>query len=64
MERLFRSGTDKWICGVCGGIAEYADIDPVVIRLAMALMVFASGLFPGLLLYLIAAVIMPAAKES
>ena len=52
------------ICGVCGGLAEYADTDPTIIRLAAVLLIFASGLFLGLLLYLIAAIIMPRNKES
>lgn len=64
MKKLFKSKTDKWICGVCGGIAEYAETDPTIIRLAAALLIFASGLFVGLLLYLIAAIVMPTDEES
>lgn len=64
MKKLFKSKTDKWICGVCGGIAEYAETDPTIIRLAVALLIFASGLFVGLLLYLIAAIVMPTDEES
>ena len=64
MKRLFKSKTNKWICGVCWGIAEYADTDPTIIRLAAALLIFASGLFVVLLLYLIAAIVMPTNKES
>ena len=64
MKKLFKSKTNKFICGVCGGLAEYADTDPTIIRLAAVLLIFASGLFLGLLLYLIAAIIMPTNKES
>lgn len=64
MKKLFKSKTNKCICGVCGGLAEYADTDPTIIRLAAMLLIFASGLFLGLLLYLIAAIIMPTNKES
>lgn len=64
MKKLFKSETNKCICGVCGGLAEYADTDPTIIRLAAVLLIFASGLFLGLLLYLIAAIIMPTNKES
>ncbi len=64
MKKLFKSKTNKCICGVCGGLAEYADTDPTIIRLAAVLLIFASGLFLGLLLYLIAAIIMPTNKES
>lgn len=64
MKKLFKSETNKCICGVCGGLAEYADIDPTIIRLAAVLLIFASGLFLGLLLYFIAAIIMPTNEES
>lgn len=64
MKKLFKSKTNKCICGVCGGLAEYADTDPTIIRLAAVLLIFASGLFLGPLLYLIAAIIMPTNKES
>lgn len=64
MKKLFKSKTNKCICGVCGGLAEYADTDPTIIRLAAVLLIFASGLFLGLLLYLIAAIIMPTNKGT
>lgn len=71
MKKLFKSKANKWVCGVCWGIAEYADTDPTIIRLAAALLLFASGLFVGLLglfvvllLYLIAAIVMPTDEES
>lgn len=57
MKRLTRSSVDKKIFGVCGGIAEYFNIDPVVIRLLWVLAVFCFG--TGILAYLIAALIMP-----
>jgi len=52
-----RSGTDKMIAGVCGGIAEHTDIDPVYIRLAFLVSLFWGGI--GLFAYIAAAVIMP-----
>ena len=45
------------ICGVCGGIAEYFDIDPTLVRLGFILFLFGAG--SGLLAYIIAAVIIP-----
>ena len=57
MKRLTRSSVDKKIFGVCGGIAEYFNIDPVVIRLLWVLAVFCFG--TGILAYIIAALIMP-----
>ena len=61
MKRLYRSEREKILCGVCGGLAEYFNIDPTIVRLAVALLFI---LNPGatLLLYLIACIIMP--KES
>jgi len=54
-----RSRTHKIIAGVCGGIAEYLDVDPTVVRvLYVAASVF-SALFPGLLAYIILTVLMP-----
>lgn len=59
-KKLTRS-TNKMLAGVCGGIAEYFEVDPTLIRVAYAaLSIFTTG-FPGLLLYLILMLIMPAA---
>ncbi|MDQ4037244.1 MAG: PspC domain-containing protein, partial [Actinomycetota bacterium] len=55
--RMRRSGTDKMIAGVCGGIAEHTDIDPVYIRLAFLVSLFWGGI--GLFVYIAAAVLMP-----
>lgn len=58
-KRLTKSRTDRKLCGVCGGFAEYLNLDPTVIRLIWALLVLFAG--TGLLAYLIAALIMPEA---
>lgn len=50
-KRLYRSVTDRKMSGVCGGIAEYFDVDPTLVRLAFVLLSLAGG--PGLLLYII-----------
>lgn len=55
-KKLYRSVKDKMICGVCGGIAEYFNIDPTIVRLICLIFAF-SG--PGLLVYIIAALIIP-----
>lgn len=55
-KKLYRSSTNKVICGVCGGIGEYFGVDPTIVRLVWALLA-CSG--TGLLAYIIAAVIMP-----
>ncbi|MEE1027697.1 MAG: PspC domain-containing protein, partial [Agathobacter sp.] len=55
-RKLYKSKTDQKICGVCGGIAEYFDTDPTVIRLAWVLFTLLGG--SGIVAYIIAAIIM------
>ena len=59
-KRLYRSKDNKVIGGVCGGIAEYFKIDPVIIRLIWVLLVLGYGF--GLLAYIIAWIIIPLKK--
>jgi phage shock protein C len=56
-KRLYRSETDKKVAGVCGGIAEYANVDPTLVRAVFILLTLAGG--PGVLLYFILMFIMP-----
>jgi len=56
-KRLHRSATDRKIAGVCGGIAEYFNIDPTAVRLLWAILSCIGG--SGILAYIIAALIMP-----
>lgn len=56
-RKLYRSESDKKLLGVCGGIAEYFDVDPTVVRLGWVLFSLLGG--SGLLAYIIAAIIMP-----
>ena len=55
--RIHKSATDKKICGVCGGIAEWLGVDPTIIRIAWALLAFGWG--TGILLYFICAFVLP-----
>ena len=55
--KLMKSNKDKKICGVCGGIAEYLHIDSTLVRIIWAIAVCCFG--SGILLYFIAALIMP-----
>ena len=55
-KKLYRSETNRMICGVCGGIGEYLNVDPTIIRLIWA--VFAC-MGAGVVAYFIAAVIIP-----
>lgn len=56
-KRLHRSRTDRMIWGVCGGLAEYFNADPTIVRLIAVLLIFLNGL--GILAYLIMAIIVP-----
>ena len=56
MKRLYKTSTDKKVCGVCGGLGEYFGIDPTLLRVAWAVFALTGA---GLLAYFIAAVIMP-----
>ncbi|MCC2165448.1 PspC domain-containing protein [Brotaphodocola catenula] len=55
-RKLYRSSTNRMICGVCGGIGEYLGVDATLVRLIWAI-VACSG--TGLLAYILAAVIIP-----
>ena len=56
-KRLVRSSSDRKIAGVCGGIAEYFNVDPTVVRLLWVVLSCVGG--SGLLAYIIAALIIP-----
>lgn len=56
-KKLVKSNQNRIICGVCGGIAQYFNIDATVIRLVWVLLSVAAG--SGVLAYIIAAIIMP-----
>ena len=58
VKRLYRSRKDKILGGVCGGIANYFEIDPVIVRLLWILLTLASfGI--GIIVYIIAWIIIP-----
>lgn len=76
-KRLYRSARNKVLCGVCGGLGEYLNMDPVMIRLIWILLMFLSpwrhlfhmywggSLIGGsLVIYIIAAVIIPKAPDG
>ena len=62
MKKLCKSNTNKKICGVCGGIAEYLNADPTLIRLAFLLVCALGG--SGIMSYIIAALVMPESREA
>ena len=56
-KKLYRSRTDKKICGVCGGLGKYFGIDPTLVRLGVVVLTLFGAC--GLLLYIIAALVIP-----
>lgn len=58
-KHLYRSGTNKVLAGICGGLGEYFDIDPVVIRFFWIILTVFTGLVPGVLAYLFAVFVIP-----
>lgn len=58
MKKLYRS-SNRILAGVCGGMAEYLDVDPTLIRVAYVMLSMFTVAFPGLLLYIILMILMP-----
>jgi phage shock protein C len=63
MKRLYRSTKNRRVAGVCGGIAEYLNIDPVIPRIIFFILVLPGG-FPGLLPYIILWIIVPEVPKA
>lgn len=62
-RRLTRSSRHRMIAGVCGGIAEYLDVDVTVVRVLYVLVSIVSVAFPGILAYIILMLVMPRADS-
>ncbi|MBS3125829.1 PspC domain-containing protein [Candidatus Woesearchaeota archaeon] len=62
-KRLYRSRTNRVLGGICGGLGEYLDIDPTVIRLVWVVIVIFTGIVPGILAYLLLLLIVPEKKS-
>jgi len=58
-KRLYRSEHDRVIAGVCGGLGQYFDIDPTLIRVVFVILLIATGVFPLLIIYLVMAIVVP-----
>ena len=61
-KRLYRSKNDKMIAGVCGGLAEYFSIDPVIVRLIFVALLLGAG--SGFLAYLVLWIAVPEAPDG
>ncbi|MBO4897831.1 MAG: PspC domain-containing protein [Clostridia bacterium] len=61
MKKLYLSKTDKKLFGVCGGVAEYFEVDSTLVRLGLVILVACFG--TGLLAYILAALVIPKKPE-
>ena len=58
-KKLYRSRSDRMLSGVCGGLAEYFQVDATLIRLVYATVTLFTAIIPGILFYIIALIIIP-----
>ena len=63
-HRLRRSARYKMIAGVCGGLAEYFNLDPTLVRVAYVIISIISAAFPGILAYIVLMFVMPPPDPS
>lgn len=59
MRKLYKSDTDKILAGVIGGVGEYTDIDPTVLRLVYIVLTIMTGIVPAIIGYIIAVLVIP-----
>jgi phage shock protein C len=59
MKKLTRSREHKVFGGVLGGLGEYFNLDPLILRLLFVVLVLATGIFPGVILYLLVILFVP-----
>jgi phage shock protein C len=64
MNKRLTKSNNKMISGVVGGFADYLNIDPTLLRVAYVLLSVLSAAFPGILVYIILAIVMPAPSQS
>jgi len=64
MKKLTRSRTNRWIAGVCGGVGEYLDIDPNIIRAVYIVFTVLTGFVAGLIIYILLGIIIPEGAEA
>lgn len=61
MKRLYRSEHDRKLCGVCGGLGDYFNLDPTILRCVAVFLVLWVG--TGLVAYIIASIIIPSESD-
>lgn len=63
IKKLYRSSENKTIAGIVGGVGEYFEIDPILLRLIWLVITIMSGILPAIIVYLIAILIVPKKSE-
>jgi len=63
VEKKLTRSTNKVLAGVCGGIAEYFEIDPTLVRICYAALSIFTAAFPGVLLYIVMLILMPQGSD-
>jgi len=61
-KKLYRSRNNRVIAGICGGLAEYFDVDPIIIRLITLILVLSLG--AGIIAYIIAWIVVPKEPDT
>lgn len=64
VKKLFLSTTDRKLSGVCGGIGEFFNIDPTVVRLGWVVVTLLTGIMPGIIAYIITAIVIPERSQK
>ena len=59
MKKLYKSNANKVFAGIVGGLGEYFDIDPVILRVLCLIILISTGIIPGIIVYIIAIFIIP-----
>lgn len=63
-KKLYKSNDDKVISGVLGGLGEYFDVDPVLIRVGYIFLTVFSAVIPGIITYILMALVVPNQPEN
>ena len=58
-KKLYRSRDHRVLMGLCGGVAQYFEVDPILVRLIYMVITVLTGVFPGILAYLLGVLIVP-----
>ena len=59
MKKLYRSRRNRMLAGIFGGLGEYVNLDPTVLRIVWVVLTVFTGFFPGFLIYYLAILIIP-----